>query len=85
MPASRHAARLVRDRRRIRPGRALTVSPVLDGLLVPAALGASRDRVLAVVADEVGSGLGHVHEDSGEQIAGVEGLFHLGPGLLGPS
>jgi hypothetical protein len=51
--------------------------PVLDGLLLPAAFGTSRDRVLTVVAYEVGSGLGHVHEDAGEKIAGVEGLEYL--------
>ena len=56
---------------------------MLDGLLLPAALGTSRNRVLAVMAYEVCSGLGHVHEDSGEQIAGVEGLEHLGTCMLG--
>jgi hypothetical protein len=56
---------------------------VLDGLLLPAAFGTSRDRVLTVVAYEVGSGLGHVHEDAGEKIAGVEGLEYLGACMLG--
>jgi hypothetical protein len=45
--------------------------PVLDGLLLPAAFGPSRNRILAVMANKVGSGLGHVHEDSRKQMVRV--------------
>ena len=56
---------------------------MLDGLLVPTTLGPSRDRVLAVVAHEMGFGLGDVHEDAGQQIAGRIFLKHLGARMLG--
>lgn len=51
---------------------------MLDGLLLPAASGTSRDRVLTVVAYEVGSGLGHVHEDAGEKDPRMGRWYHPG-------
>ena len=57
---------------------------MLDGLFLPAAFGTGSNRVLAVVAHEVCSGLGDVHEDPREQVAGVEGLEDLRAGILGP-